>query len=67
VVRRIDVQPDDLLEFGRKLRVVGQLELPHAMRLKTMCTPYPLHRADADREKRTPKIGPGAKVESAPG
>jgi hypothetical protein len=48
VVRRIDVQPDDLLEFGRKLRVVGQLELPHAMRLKTMCTPYPLHRADAD-------------------
>ena len=48
VVRRINVQPDDLLQFGRELRIVGELELPHAMRLKTMCTPYPLHRADAD-------------------
>src|SRR5260370_36287948 len=48
VVGRIDVEADDLVQFGRKLRIVGQLELTHPVRLEAMSTPYPLHRADAD-------------------
>jgi hypothetical protein len=37
------------VQFGRELRVVGQLELAHPMRLEAVSAPYPLHRADADR------------------
>ena len=48
VVRRIDVKSDDVLELGGKLRVAGQLELAHQMRPKTVGTPDPLHRTDAD-------------------
>ena len=48
MVRGIDVKPDDLLELGGKLRIVGELEAPDPMRLKTMGAPDPLHRADAD-------------------
>src|SRR5437764_1205746 len=48
VVGRIDVETDDLVQFGCKLRIVGQLELAHPVRLEAMSTPYPLHRADAN-------------------
>ena len=48
VVGRIDIEADDVLQFGGKLRIVGQLELAHQMRLKPMGTPDPLHRTDAD-------------------
>ena len=48
VVRRIDVKSHDVLELGGKLRVSGQLELTHQMRPKTVGTPDPLHRTDAD-------------------
>jgi len=48
VVGRVDIQPDDLLELGGKLQIVGQLEPAHQMRPKTMNTPYPLHRTDAN-------------------
>ena len=47
VVGRIDVEADDLVQFGGKLRIVGQLELTHPVRLEAMSTPDPLHRADA--------------------
>ena len=48
VRRRIDVEANDVVQFGRKLRIVGQLELAHPVRLEAMSTPYPLHRTDAD-------------------
>jgi hypothetical protein len=48
VVRRIDVEANDVVQFGRKLRIVGQLELAYPVRLEAMSTPYPLHRTDAD-------------------
>ena len=57
VVGRIDVEADDLVQFGGKPRIVGQLELAHPVRLEAMSTPYPLHRADANsgrlRHRRT--------------
>src|SRR6202521_4534393 len=60
VVGRIDVEADDLVQFGRKLRIVGQLELAHPVRLEAMSTPYPLHRADANpgrfRHRRTAPV-----------
>ncbi len=48
VVRWIDVKPYDVPELGGKLRVPGQLELAYQMRPKTVGTPDPLHRTDAD-------------------
>ena len=60
VVGRIDVEADDLVQFGGKLRIVGQLELTHPVRLEAMSTPYPLHRADANpgrlRHRRTAPV-----------
>jgi len=57
VVGRVDVEADNIVQLGRKLRIGGQLELAHPVRLETMSTPYPLHRADADpgrfRHRRT--------------
>src|SRR3979490_2098081 len=47
VVRRIDVEANDVVQFGRKLRIVGQLELAYPVRLEATSTPYPLHRTDA--------------------
>src|SRR5258705_13874505 len=51
VVGRVDVEADDLVQFGGKLRIVGQLELTHPVRLEAMSTPYPLHRADANPDR----------------
>src|SRR5258708_22817161 len=62
VVGRIDVEADDLVQFGGKLRIVGHLELAHPVRLEAVSTPYPLHLADANpsllRPRRTgPRTG----------
>ena len=46
--RRIDVEADDIADLGGELRVVGQLELAHPVRLQAMGAPDPLHRTDAD-------------------
>ena len=48
VGRRIDVEPDDVAQLGGELRVVGELELPHPVRLQAVGAPDALHRADAD-------------------
>ena len=48
MVGRIDVQTNDVLELGGKLRIVGQLKLAHQMRPQAVSAPYPLHRTDAD-------------------
>src|ERR1700712_3052454 len=48
MLRRIDVKPDDIEQFGGKSRIVGQLELAELMRLETMLAPDALHRTDAD-------------------
>jgi|SRR5450631_250338 len=48
VAGRIDIEADDLVQFGRKLGIVGQLELAHPVRLEAMSMPYPLYRADAN-------------------
>ena len=45
---RADIEADDIAKFGRKLRIVGKLELARAVRLQTMPTPNPLHRTHAD-------------------
>src|SRR6202048_3526325 len=59
-VGRIDVEADDLVQFGRKLRIVGQLELTYPVRLEAMSTPYSLPRADANpghfRHRRTAPV-----------
>jgi hypothetical protein len=60
VIGRIDVEPDDLVQFGGKPRIIGQLELAYPVRLEAMGTPYPLHRADANsgrlRHRRTAPV-----------
>jgi len=60
VAGRIDIEADDLVQFGRKLGIVGQLELAHPVRLEAMSTPYPLYRADANpgrlRHRRTAPV-----------
>src|SRR3954467_7402942 len=46
--RGINVKPNDVAQLGGELRVGGQLELTHAMRLQTVGSPDALHRGDAD-------------------
>jgi hypothetical protein len=36
VTRRIDVEPDDLVQLLGEARIVRQLELPHAVRLQAV-------------------------------
>jgi hypothetical protein len=48
----IDESPTISLELGCKVRMVGEHEPPQAMRLRAICTPYPLPRSDAD-----PRVG----------
>ena len=50
--RRVDVQPDDGAHLLGELRVVGELEGSHPVRLQTVRTPDPLHRAGADADRR---------------
>ena len=48
VVRRIDIEADDVTQLGDELRVIGQLELTHPVGLQPVGPPDALHRADAD-------------------
>src|ERR1700693_1517578 len=48
VFGRIDVEPDDVLHLGGKLRIVRPLEGAHPMRFQAMRRPDPLHAAMAD-------------------
>ena len=50
MLRRIDVKPDNIEQFGSKSRIVGQLELANLGRLQTMLAPDTLHRTDADAD-----------------
>ena len=43
--RRIDVESDDVLQLGRELGVLGQLEALDPVRLQSVRGPDPLHRA----------------------
>src|ERR1051325_2205423 len=46
--RRIDIEPDNVVQLGGELRVGGQLELAHSMRLQPVAAPDTLHRGNAD-------------------
>ena len=50
VGRWIDVEPDDIPQLLGEMLVIGQLELPDAMRLEAVFAPDPLHRGDADAD-----------------
>jgi hypothetical protein len=50
--RRIEIKPDDVAQLGGELRIGGQLELAHPMRLQTVGAPDALHRGDADPSSR---------------
>ena len=58
---RIDIKPDHVAQLVDELRVVGELELPDAVRLETMRAPDALDgtRADADdfRHHRGSPVG----------
>ncbi len=49
----IDIQPDNIMEFVRELRVVRQLELPVTVRLQAVRLPDAAHRAGADPAGRS--------------
>ena len=51
VRRRIDVEPDDVAQLADEVRVIGQLELPDAMRLEPVRAPDALHGTDADTHR----------------
>ena len=45
---RIDIEPHHIAQLLDESRIVGQLELPHPVRLKTMLAPDALDGADGD-------------------
>ena len=45
---RIDIEPDDVAQLVDEVGIVGELELPHPVRLQPVCAPDALHRADGD-------------------
>jgi hypothetical protein len=47
MIRGIDIEPNNVLELGRKGRIVRQLELAHLMGLETVRWPHALDRTDA--------------------
>jgi hypothetical protein len=47
---RIDVEPDDIEQFGGKLRIFGQLEQTGLVWLEAVFAPDALHRTDADAD-----------------
>ena len=57
---RIDVEPDDVAQLGGELRIVGQLELAHPMRLQAVLAPDALHRTDADARSPWPSRRPSS-------
>ena len=50
MIGRIDVKSHNIAQFLGKLLVIGELELAHPMRLKTMLAPNTLHRGDTDAD-----------------
>lgn len=59
--RRCDIKADDVAEFGDELRVIGELELPNAVRLEAVGTPDPVNRTGANARfaghKRSRPVG----------
>ena len=51
VRRRIDVEPDDVAQLADERGVLGELELPHTMRLEPVTAPDALHRTHADADR----------------
>ncbi len=49
--RRVDVEADDVAQLGRKVGIVGQLELTQPMRMQPVRSPNALRRADADSDR----------------
>ena len=48
LVRRVQVEPDDIGQLLDKLRIARQLELTKPMRLQPVRVPYPLNRSRTD-------------------
>ena len=42
--RRIQIQPDDIPEFGLELGIVGEFESTSSVRFEVVGSPNPLHR-----------------------
>ena len=59
---RIDIQADDIAQLAHKLRVGGELELFHPVRLKAVRTPNALDgtRADIQRPSRSSRRSNGS-------
>jgi hypothetical protein len=51
VVRRIDKKADDVAQLGDELRVIGELEPTHSVRLQAVGPPDALYRTDADPDR----------------
>ena len=51
MVRRIDIEADDVAQLGDELRIIGQLELTHPVGLQAMGAPDALDRTDADPDR----------------
>src|SRR5262249_40348789 len=51
VVRRIDIKADDVAQLGDELRVIGDLEPTHSVRLQAVGPPDALYRTDADPDR----------------
>ena len=49
--RRVDIKTDHVPQLGDELRVVGELELPHPMRLQPVRAPDALDRRGADAQR----------------
>src|SRR5271155_4945586 len=76
LVRRAQVEADDILDFLDKSLVIRQLETAHKMRLEPVCVPNPPHTrlAETDGLGHRPQVvgkadlrrkGPGAKFTAA--
>ena len=48
VLRRVHVEPDDVTDLGRELRIVRELEGADAVRRQPVCAPDTLNRGQAD-------------------
>lgn len=48
--RRIDIEPDDIAQFGDEVRIVGELEQAQTVWLKPVRAPDALNRADGNAD-----------------
>jgi len=51
VVRWIDIKADDVAQLGDELRVIGELEPTHSVRLQAVGPPDALYRTDTDPDR----------------